>query len=193
MRPRILVLPISALVIAGLVLWRSGRQSQHQERRHIASDSRQLAPRIELYDQHSQLVKFERYLGRTALLILFFDGQSTPEENLLLTRLRDDYAALRRSGLDVVAVSAATPFAIRESERRTGREFPFPVLTDIDRHSPIPVPVHRIWGLADDETPAPRTGLFFIERDGSVTWKNGYPVPLEDPERFVDNLLRPLP
>ena len=189
MKPRILILPIAALVIAGLVFWRYGWESPPQEQSALVGEVRVLAPRFELYDQHSQLVKFERYLGRTALLILFFDADSAPDENVPLSLLRDHYNALNDAGIDVVAVSPATPFAVREAERRTGRKYPFPVLTDIDQRSPVPVPVHRLWGLADDDSPAIRTGMFFVERDGSVATDNGRPRPLEKPEAFVDKLV----
>ena len=189
MKPRILILPFSALVIAGLAVWRLQREPSKVERPTATVESKRLAPQFELYDQRSQLVKFARYLGRTSLLIYFFDGGLKPEEDRQLTALRDDYASLKSAGIDVVAVSSATPFAIREAENRAGQEFPFPVLTDVDRHSPVPVPVHRLWGLADAESSDARSGLFFIERDGRVAYSAGLPVAVEDPAEFVAGLL----
>jgi peroxiredoxin len=185
MKPRILVLPFAAVIIAAMVLWRYHRETDKSQLAPI-DESRQLAPRFELYDQHSQLVKFERYLGRTELLVVFFDADPPADEQHLLTRLRDDHPALEQFGLQVVAVSLATPHAVREAERRAGMDFPFPVLTDIDMQTPVPAPVHRLWGLADDASPTVQTGTFYVDRRGTVASHRGRPVPLEDPTAFID-------
>jgi len=153
------------------------------------SEARQLAPRFELYDQHSQLVKFERYLGRTELLVVFFDGDQPVADNALLSQLRDVHAALETAGLQVVAISLATPHAVRQAEQQIGDEFPFPVLTDIDMQSPIPAPVHRLWGLADDDSPVIETGVFFVDRRGMVAYAGAYPQPLDDPQAFVERFV----
>lgn len=187
MKPRVLILPIAALIIAALVQWRYQREPGHWSA-PATSQTRQLAPRFALYDQHSQLVKFERYLGRTRLLVVFLAGEQSLEKNPLLQRLRDVHPALEDAGVQVVAIGQATPHAIRQAEQRSGVEFPFPVLTDIDMNSPIPVPVHRMWGLADDDTPAVRTGVFFVDRRGTVEVDGAWPRPLDDPQRFVDGL-----
>lgn len=149
-----------------------------------------MAPRFQLYDQHSQLVKFERYLGRTELLLVFFDSAEPISDNALLRRLRDVHGELETAGLQVVAVSLATPHAVRQAEQQAGEEFPFPVLTDIDMQSPIPAPVHRLWGLADDDSPATRTGVFFVDRRGTVAYQGAYPQPLDDPQEFLDKVLQ---
>lgn len=148
--------------------------------------TRLLAPRFSLYDQHSQLVKFERYLGRTEILVVFVDDALPLDENPLLTRLRRDHAALQAGGLQVVAISQATPHAIRQAEQRAGAEFPFPVLTDIDMQTPVPVPVHRLWGLADDTSPAVRSGVFHVDRRGMVEYAGAYPASLGDPQQFLN-------
>lgn len=149
---------------------------------------RHLAPRFELYDQHSQLVKFERYLGRTELLVVFIDGQRSVDEDPLLKRLQDEHARLAEAGLQVVAISLATPHAIRRAEQRMGMEFWFPVLTDIDMQSPIPAPVHRLWGLADDNSPEIQTGAYFVDRRGMVAYDGVFPEPIDDVMTWLDEI-----
>lgn len=188
MKLRILVLPFAAVVIAALVQWRYSREEDSPPQSFDES-ALQLAPRFELYDQQSQLVKFERYLGRTEMLVVFVDGTVPADANPLLIRLRDQSSELSDSGLQVVVVTLATPHAIRESERRAGVEFPFPVLTDIDRHRPIPAPVHRLWGMADEESATTRAGAFFVNRSGRVATKEGMPSPLADVDMFLDEHL----
>ena len=86
MKYRILILPVAAAVIIGLVVWRMNRHPQGVGSRATPTAVRHLAPRFELYDQNSQLVKFERYLGRTRLLLLFTGD--TPAAELMATRIR---------------------------------------------------------------------------------------------------------
>lgn len=185
MKSRVLVLPLSALVITALVVWRYQREPDI-----AASDSegaaRQLAPRFELYDQQSKLVKFERYLGRTELLVVFFDDDLPLTENQILMRLREQSEAIEESGLQIVAISQATPHAVREAEKQLGAEFPFPVLTDIDLRTPIPAPVHRQWGLVGEHTSDPRPGGFHVDRRGMVAHTGPFPRPLEDVDAFLD-------
>jgi peroxiredoxin len=189
MKPRILVLPISALVITALVLWRYQREPSESSRQVSSASFRLLAPRFSLYDQHSQLVKFERYMGRTEILVAFVDDAVPLDEKPLLTRLRRNHAQLEALGLQVVAISQATPHAIRQAEQRAGEDFPFPVLTDIDMQTPVPAPVHRLWGLADDTSSAVRTGVFHVDRRGMVEYDGVYPAPLDDPQQFLDERL----
>ena len=92
--------------------------------------------------------------------------------------------------MQVIAVSTATPFAIHQAEERAGRPFPFPVLTDIDPRQPIPAPVHRLWGLSDEETNATRPGVFLVDRTGLVTTGAGGPVPVSDAGAAIAALSR---
>ena len=169
-----------------MIVWRYQRES-HSPADSALDETRQLAPRFELYDQHSQLVKFERYLGRTELLVVFFDDAQPKDEQSLISRLKNDHAAVEAAGLQVVAVSLATPHAIREAERRVGSPFPFPVLTDIDMHSPVPAPVHRLWGLADDNSPDVRSGTFYVDRRGMVASERRHPQTNGKPDRISHN------
>lgn len=185
MKPRDLVLLISAVAILGLVLWRLNRENIRPDASQTTSDVRRLAPRFELYDQHSKLVKFERYLGRTRLAVLFI-ADAPLDEHPLFQSLASKHAAIAAAGVQVIVVGTATPFAIREAEAQRGAEFPFPVLTDIDQKTPVPTPTHRLWGLAGDDPAAIRDGLFLIERDGTVTWNGSTPRAESDPAKAIE-------
>jgi peroxiredoxin len=183
MRNRVLVLPLAALIIAALVVYRLQRERRALPAAPIAA--RQLAPRFELYDQQNQLVKFERYLGRTKLVVVFFDGPRGADADPWLTLLRDHHDAVSGAGVQVIAISTATPFAIHQAEERAERPFPFPVLTDIDPRLPVPAPVHRLWGLYDEGTQTTRTGVFLVDRAGMVTTGAGGPVPVPDADAAI--------
>ncbi len=190
MKPRILILPISAAVILAMVMWRVSREPEQSDGPAAPAAMRRLAPAFELYDQHSQLVKFERYLGRTRLLLLFI-GDRPASEHPLARQLLDHHAAIESAGIQIVVVGVATPFANRESEKQLGARFPFPVLTDVNLRSPEPVPVHRQWGLVGDGPSAQaevREGLFLIGRDGTVDWSRTAPQPVADPVAIVGSI-----
>ncbi len=187
MKPRVIVLLLAAAVILSLVQWRLRREQRGPGPERQTTDVRRLAPRFELYDQHSQLVKFERYLGRTRILLLFI--ADTPiDQNPLVLQLARDHAKIEDSGVQIIVVGTTTPFAIREAEQQRGEAYPFPVLTDINQQSPEPAPTHRQWGLAGDDPGDLREGLFPIERDGTVTWAAQAPQPTQDPQRTIDTI-----
>ncbi|MCA9075724.1 MAG: redoxin domain-containing protein [Planctomycetaceae bacterium] len=185
MKPRDLVLLLSAVAILGLVTWRLNRENNQPDASRTTSEVRRLAPRFELYDQHSKLVKFERYLGRTRLVVLFI-ADAPPDEHPLFQALASKHSAIAAAGVQVIVVSTATPFAVREAEEQRGAEFPFPVLTDIDQKTPVPTPTHRQWGLAGDDPADLRDGLFLIERDGTVTWNGNTPRAESDPAKSIE-------
>jgi peroxiredoxin len=187
MKYRVLILPLAAAVIAGLVVWRMSRQPQRAGSPAMHTAVRRLAPRFELYDQHSQLVKFERYLGRTRLLLLF-TADMPAAEHPLARQLLAHHAEFENAGVQIVVVGTATPFANREAEKQLDAKFPFPVLTDVDRNSPQPTPTHRRWGLIDAETREVQSALFAIDRDGTVAWAQTAPQPVAEPAHTISKI-----
>jgi peroxiredoxin len=182
MRRRILILPIAAAVITGLVIWRTNWQSTHRQDRPSAPPRETgPAPTFVLHDQTGAVVKFERYIGRTRLLVLFTGEDTELHENRLLSLVADQGASLAGEGIQVIVVTAATPFAVRDSQKRLGKHFPFPVLTDIDPKRPIPFPVHQQWARYDAQRQSPLRGLFLVGRSGLTTTSHGHPVPEPDP------------
>lgn len=190
MRKRLLILPLSALVILGLVVYRLQREAGRPPTPLVQPPvERRLAPRFQLYDQRNQTVKFERYLGRTRLVIVFFDGRAGADADPHLVSLRNAYERVLSAGVEVIAISRARPVENRQVEERAGVKFPFPVLTDIGEQSPAPL-VHQQWGLYDAERDTTRIGVFLVDRAGMVPWRGGHPLPVADPRRAVETLCR---
>lgn len=190
MRRRILILPIAAAVIASLVIYRLQRPEADSSAARSALAERRLAPRFALYDQEGQLVKFERYLGRTRMIVVFFDGERGADADPWLTELSAHLEQVQDAGVQVIGISTATRYANSQAAERAGRPFPFPLLTDIDPRQPIPAPAHQQFGLYDIASATTRTGVFLIDRAGMVAWEHDHPQPAADPDRLIALLCR---
>jgi peroxiredoxin len=169
----LLVIPASAAVIAGLVAFKLTRQYEP-----AVDDSPvgvRPAPLFQLYDQHSQIVRLARDVGRHKLLIVFYDGSRGPDGSTLLGQLVDRYPELHSTGASVLAISASRP-----SENRYGmnlehrpqvampttaaeRHYPFPLLSDI-----LDFEVHRQYGAFDFDAQKPREAVFVVDRSGLI-------------------------
>ena len=185
-RYRILVLPFAAAVIAGLV-WLGERIQSVQQRTSQTERARprRLAPRIELYDQKSQLVKFERYLGRTRMVVVFFDGETGADLDPWLTQLRDQHDTVKAAGVQVIGIGVATPYANRQAGERS-QAFPFPILSDIGKDNPAPA--HTQWGRFDPSDGSFHTGVFLVDRSGMVETQGRNFKPVGDTKAVVQAL-----
>lgn len=187
---RLLLLLTAGLVIFGLVLFRE-RQLAHWRATALPAQAapRQLAPRFEVADHHRHLVKFERFLGRQRVALLFFDARLGADQDPHVLALLRHFDAIRRAGIEVVAISDATPYANLEAEKKLGQTFPFPLLTDIDLKIPASSPVHRMYGLFDVKRERSLNGLFLVARDGTVPiGPDGKPLPVKDVTSAIDRL-----
>lgn len=187
---RLLLLLMAGLFILGLVVF---RQHQLAHWRVSASPARaaprQLAPRFEVADHHRHVVKFERFLGRQRVVLLFFDAELGAASDPHLQMLVRNFDTLKRAGIEVVAISDATPYANLEAEKAAGYSFPFPLLTDIDLKIPATSPVHRMYGLYDAKREKSLNGLFLIARDGTVPiGPQGSPLPVSNIEETIRQL-----
>lgn len=188
MKLRVLILPIAAVIILALVVYRL----QRPERRPVAgsaADERHLAPNIVLSNQSRHLVKLEGYLGRTRIVLRFFDATQGADADPILVQLAEHYSNLEASGIQVIAVSMATRFENQQAEDRLGWEFPFPLMTDIDPQAPVRAPAHQSWGLYDPDGDQTHTGMFLIDRDGTVSWEDGRPRPVADAQVAIEQLI----
>jgi peroxiredoxin len=194
MRRILLVIPISAAVIAGLVAFKLTRYYQPPTDEDFTTAVRP-APLLKLYDQKSEIVRLERYVGRSKLLIVFFDGSRGPEGSPLLTALRERYAELHRTGAVVLAISAARP-----SENRYGKnlehrttagqngtdsaeiKYPFPVLSD------ILYDWHRQYGAFDEKNERPVEAAFIVDRAGYIEYEHIGPDRLGQIDDWIREL-----
>ena len=130
-------------------------------------------------------MKFERYLGRTQMVVVFFDGQSGADLDPWLTQLRDHYDKVKAARIQVIGISQATPYANREAEKRS-QEFPFPLLTDIGKD--LPAPAHTLFGRFDPADGSFQTGVFLVDRSGMVETEAGKYKPVNDAQAAVKTL-----
>lgn len=190
-RYRILVLPLAAIVITALVVWRTrlDEQSPATAGAPPAMVMAQSFP-FSLTDQHRHVTRLQGYLGRTKLILVFFDGTKPAHLDPVVARLRDEYDRLKAEGVQPLAVSTASPFAIQKSEELAAKTFPFPILMDVDPDGLIPTPAHMAWSLAQPGSEALHQGTFLIDRMGRVSAHGTTPRPVNDPQHVIDTILR---
>lgn len=191
MRPRlrILVLPLAAVIILSLCVWRIVTPRQRTSIASADMTQRRPAPAFQLYNQDSELVQLQSYLNRHRIVLVFFDGQRGPEQDPVLSQLREFYQALKNEGFIVLGVSTALPQQIRQSSQNP---FPFDLLSDVA--ATAPESAHRRWGrLIEPEAPGQPAGtrpaVFLIDRSGLVPWQDGQPRSVDHPEQLVSQLL----
>jgi peroxiredoxin len=184
---RLLLLLAAGLVILGLVVFRERQLARWKDATpHERPAPRRLAPRFEVADHHRHVVKFERFLGRQRVVLIFFDAELGAAKDPRVQAILPCAAALAEKGIEVVAISGATPYANQQAEAALGHTFPFPLLTDIELKTPIDFPVHRRWGRFDVKRHRPLTGVFLIARDGTVPiTPEGLPLPVADEEAAI--------
>ena len=180
MRPRVALLPIAAVVIAGMCAYRVTRPPQPVVAIPPHSQ-RALPPRgWELPDQDFRLVKFERFLGRHPVAVLFVDANQL-DTDPVLAWLREHADQVYDAGWRIIAISAANPAEHRRAAERAGRDWPFPLLTDMHLRDPAPTPVHHLWSRVDRATGETRPGLFLVDRMGYIPYANGRPRTEAEP------------
>ncbi|HLQ43613.1 MAG TPA: redoxin domain-containing protein [Planctomycetaceae bacterium] len=175
-RPRILILPISAAIIVSLVAFKLTRPPQVQQIGIF--EERRPAPAFTALDSHNKLLKIDAFLGRHEILLVFFDGDAGADHDPVLQRIRLHFDRLKRRDVKVFAVSTALPQHNRQAADRGGA-FPFPLLSDPE------FLIHRRWGRYDDDQQRPLTGVFVIDRAGQVAWSGKSPRPEENLDRIL--------
>ncbi len=154
--------PVAAAVIAALVGYRLTRPAPPPPDPAIVAAIRPIPqPYFKLYDQHSEIVRLERYVSRHKLLVAFFDGRGGPGHSPVIREIRQGLVDLERTGAVVLTISAARPAENREGQSRSAR-FPFPMLSDVTLGE------HGKWGVLDPRTGEPREAVFIIDRLGVI-------------------------
>jgi len=169
MRKLLLIPPIAAVVITLLVIYRLNRPEPVRTQELSPVVVARPLPLFQLYDEQSQLVRVQRYVGRHKLLIVFFDGSRGPDQSELLLTLKKHFRPIYDTGAIVLAISALRPSELRppanDRGERTERAepFPFPLLAD------FPVPeVHQQLGAWDEASGEPREAVVIVDRAGII-------------------------
>ncbi len=193
MRRLLIVIPVSAAVIAGLVAFKLTRRYEPavEESPRVVRP----APLFQLYDQHSQIVRVARYVGRHKLLIVFYDGSRGPEGSPLLGQLRERFPELHGAQATVLAISTSRPsenrYGVNLEHRPTvatpsaasERHYPFPLLSDI-----LDFEVHRQYGAFDFDAQKPREAVFVVDRSGIIQFAHFGPEGLGQVDDWVREL-----
>ncbi len=179
MKRRLLVLPISAAMIAALCAYKLTRSEEPADQNQPLVITRQ-APFFTLYDQRKppQLLWLKSFLGRHWIVLAFFNPKAGLEGDPVLVWLRKHAETLRSQNVKVFAISRELPQIHRKMLKEILKEdepTPFQMLTDLDGQA------HRDYGLQDRQTQQLSTGVFLIDRKGNLTWNRQHPVPLENP------------
>jgi peroxiredoxin len=182
MRLRILVLPLAAAVISGMVWQKLHQDHQRRPTTALANATRIQAPPIEALDRENSITRLKSFQGRHNLIVVFFDGETGATADKTLQHLKQHSVELAAADYHVIAVSSALP----QQNRKT--DFPpfFHLLTD-----PEPIwKIHREWGSGsfDQESGLPRQAVFYIDRAGNVAGSSE-PIPFANPDRDIDKLL----
>ena len=192
MRRILLILPLSAVVIAGLIAFKVTRR--YESSTAADYEKPQPAPRFLLADEHSQIVRIERYLGRQKILIVFFDGARGPDHNPIIASLSQRISDIKRTGAAVLAIDAERPSQNRygvnlerrqtaEADSSTELKFPFTILSDILEYD-----VHKRYGAYDADQEQPLEAVFVVDRAGLIHYSHIGPEQLG----AIDDWLREL-
>lgn len=196
MRRIVWVLPISAVLIAGLVAYKMTRRYEAPADESVF-DIRP-APLFQLEDQHSRIVRLKSYIGRHKLLVVFFDGSQGPDHSQLLGQLVGKYMEIHATGAVILAISAARPSqnryganlehlkvdpsgaALTEQEEL---RYPFLLLSDI-----LDYKEHRNYEAFDARTGKPREAVFVVDRAGLIQYAHRGPDQLGTVEDWIKEL-----
>lgn len=189
---RLALLLLAGIVICLVVIWRQQQLANWKTAGPPPrSIPRRLAPRFELADQNRHVVKFERFLGRQRVLLIFCDGSTKPLEDPRVKSAWECYDRIHALGVEVVAVGpdSATPFHIQSAEKELGKKVPFPILADLVLRHAQRNPVHHQWGRVHEQTSLPLSGVFLVGRDGKVQVDAaGIPVRVSDETALFNEL-----
>jgi peroxiredoxin len=193
---RLLVLPVAAAVIGGMVLWRMDQETVRRNRPRPVVTPKYVrpAPSFLLTTQSGGTAKLAAYLGRTRVVLLFTGGEVDLAANPLLDAINRASTGIAAAGAQVLVVTPAPPQEVRRLQEAKGRVFPFPVFSDIDPRLGVPTPAHQMWGLAPRPDRPVKAGLFLIDRAGYTEFSQrtetapGRPVPVADPVAILNRL-----
>jgi len=187
MKPRVLVLPIAAIIIFALCVYKLSQPQQDVSARAENYQYLQLPPNFVLFDQQNRSVKLKRYLGRHELIVVFYHTRVTDtdaglqvEMNPLMQAMLNRLDQIESRNIILIGVTNAIPQHNRKLlEQRGIRSRSLVILSDFLGD------VHAMWGCWDQQQQKPIDSVFFVDRAGRVLHNQQGPVPLGDPLSFL--------
>lgn len=192
MDKRLWIVIVAGLLIAGASAWRMTRDYPPQPKAEELVFERPAPVIPPLLNQESKMVRFNSYLSRHDIFVVFYDGTEGVDHSEMMMFLKDRKDALDRRGAKVFGISGALPqqnigtTRVKDEQgRRINRRetFPFPLLTDLG------FAVHQNWGRYDEKENEPLPGVFFVDRAGNVDFQNNQPKPVDHPRDYIRDYL----
>lgn len=187
MNPRVLFLPIAAIIVSGLVFYRLNRKDTSAETGNQLQS--QPCPDFEHYDAGSESVRLSRYLGRHSIIIVFFDGKKGADASPTLQRLYEYRDRLKRNGVVVLGISRALPqvnekawYRLTSQQEKSGLPL-FLLLSDLEGET------HKNWRIDEQTEARGEPPVFLVDRAGRVPFRAGIPAPVEDFDRELSQLI----
>ena len=120
------------------------------------------APDFTLKDQNNQDVALSSFRGDRSVLVVFypfaFSGLCTGE----LCAVRDDLADFQNDDVQILAISADHPYALKAWSEAQG--FDFPLLSDFWPHGEVA----KAYGVFNESRGMAVRGTFLVDEDGVV-------------------------
>ncbi|HEU0088723.1 MAG TPA: peroxiredoxin [Pseudonocardiaceae bacterium] len=120
------------------------------------------APDFTLKDQNNELHTLSEHRGARSVLLVFyplaFSGICTGE----LDQLRDDLDAFQNAGVQVLAVSVDSVYALKAWSQQQG--YDFPLLADFWPHGKVA----QDYGVFNDKAGYANRGTFLVDTDGVI-------------------------
>jgi hypothetical protein len=173
------VLPLSAIVLAGLTVW---EQSNIPRRRISARPVEGIKKRLvarpfqfELYDSENRTVRLARYLGRHRIELVFVKHGGVAATDPVVVSIKKIMATRSDSGI-LLVVSPELPQSLRVGTADV-KQPEVVLLSDAGgRRGQLPGGAADAWGVSSPDGLVKQTRWFAIDRAGQVAWNSTGPL-----------------
>ena len=142
------------------------------------------APDFELKDQRNEAVTLSAFRGVGAVAVVFYPFAFTGVCEGELCAIRDDHSTFTDAGVQVLAISCDTRFALVRWAEEMG--YPFPLLSDFWPHGEVA----KAYGVFNEALGCAHRATFLVDVDGVVVdrFESAGPGEARDPGRYATAL-----
>ena len=182
------LLPVSAIVLAGLTAWKQSNTLARRVRtRPLEAIPKRLVPRrlqFELYDSENRTVRLARYLGRHRIELVFVKQGGDAAKDPVVCTIQQIMANRPDAGI-LLGVSPGLPQSLR-SGAGNSKHGEIVLLSDAGgRRGQLPGGAADAWGASGPEGSVKQTRWFAIDRAGQVAWNATGPLA-GDTEKLLE-------